>query len=461
VSFWTISRVGAAIDGMLDGARPEGEAPLGAISTDSRTTAEGDVFLALGGERFNGHDFVAAAVARRAAALIISEPRAGAGAGIPLFVVADTTRALGSLGMHRRRAWGGPVVAVAGSNGKTSTKAMIAAALGSRLTVHVTPGNQNNHVGVPHALLAIPDHADVSVIEIGTNHPGEVGQLRAIVEPDIAVVTSIGEEHLEGLGDLEGVLREETAVLDGASLAVCPADCPGVAAAAARRGVPVVDAGLATSAVHPSGWGLDESGTGWFVLDGTRFAVPLIGVHNIRNALLAVAVARACGVSDEDAARGLAALPPIAMRSQLEPAGGLLLFNDAYNANPSSAREALLTLDAIGGDRPRVAVLASMLELGVHASRLHDEIARLALASRAGTIVAIGLFRDAFARVAPHDARVVSGEDAEEVWPRLRERLSGDSVVLLKGSRGTRLERLVPHLREFAGLAPTAVPIAH
>jgi len=459
--FWTLSRVAQALDGELAGARPEGHVPLTAIVTDTRHVAPGDVFVALVGERFDGHDFVREAVSRGAVAVVVADGTRATGLGVPAFVVHDTTRALGSLGRYRRRAWGGPVVAVAGSNGKTSTKELIAAALGAGYDVHATRGNLNNQVGVPLTLLAIPDSAQVAVIEVGTNHPGEVAALRALVEPDVAVVTSIGEEHLEGLGDLDGVLREECAIFQDVARGIAPAGQPEVAREGRARGCPVTEAGLEAGDVRPDRWGMLEDGRGWFTLGEVTVTLPLLGAHNLRNALLAVAVARTFGLGDADAVRGMAEMPAVQMRSALESLGTLLLLNDAYNANPASAREALALLDAVGGDRPRVAVLGSMLELGSKGEALHEEIARRALASRAQLIAGVGDFAVAFARVAPNDPRVITAPDADVLWPSLAARLPIDAVVLLKGSRGTRLERLVPHLRTFAGLAPSPPASSH
>ncbi|MGQ0646270.1 MAG: Mur ligase family protein, partial [Gemmatimonadaceae bacterium] len=295
------------------------------------------------------------------------------------------------------------------------------------------------------------------VIEIGTSHPGEVATLRDVVEPDVSVVTSIGEEHLEGLGTLAGVLREESSLFDGVALAVVPASQPEIGLAAAGRARGVISAGLDAGDVRPDAWGLDDDARGWCTFGSVRLSLPVIGLHNLRNALLAIAVARASGVCDEDAARGIAALRAPSMRSALEALGSLMLLNDAYNANPASAREALATLDAIVASRPRVAVLGSMLELGPQSPALHDEIAHRALASKAAVIAGVGEFAVAFQRVAPGDQRVITADDAEVLWPALKERLTSDSLILLKGSRGTRLERLLPRLREFAGL-PADMP---
>lgn len=459
MTFWTLDRVTQALRDQLTGARPAGGRSLARVVTDSRALAEGDLFVALIGERFDAHDFLADAVRSGAHALVVSDPARATGVGVPVFVVDDTTRALGALGNYRRRAWGGPVVAVAGSNGKTSTKELIAAALAPCFTVHATRGNLNNHIGVPLTLLAIPDDAGIAVIEVGTNHPGEVAALRALVEPDIAVVTSVGEEHLEGLGDLAGVLREEAAVFEDVPLAIAPAGQPEIGAAARAMGRRVIEAGTDAGDVVPESFGIDDQGHGWAVLGETRLTVPLLGTHNLRNALLAIAVARACGVPDDVAAAGIAALAPLSMRSTLEQYGALTVLNDAYNANPASAREALALLATVGAGRPQVAVLGSMLELGVQGSALHDEIARRALASNAQVVAGVGEFVAPLNALAPGDARVITAPDADALWPLLEPRLPKDGVILLKGSRGTRLERLVPHLKSFAGIgSPSAAP---
>lgn len=458
---WTLDRLRLALDDRLQGARPEGRSPLGAVSTDTRQLGRGDVFVALTGDRFDGHDYLADAVRAGASALVVSRASGLQGLGVPVLLVDDTLRALGDLARFRRRLWNGTVVAVAGSNGKTSTRDLVAAALSTTFRVHATRGNLNNLIGTPHTLLALPDESDVAVVEMGTNQPGEVARLRGIVEPDIAVITSIGEEHLEGLGSLAGVLQEECSACDGVSLAVTPASQPEVAAEARRRARAVVEAGLDAGSVRPQRWGMGDDARGWFEIDRTRMEIPLVGLHNLRNAMLALTVARACGVPDEATARGLAGVAQPAMRSALEALGALLVLNDAYNANPASAREALATVEAMATSRPRVLVLGSMLELGAQSAALHDEIADRALASRAQVVAGVGLFNEALQRRGAGDARVIGAADAESLWPALRERLPANALVLLKGSRGTRLERLVPLLRELAGLPPAVSALPH
>lgn len=443
-SFWTLDRVADALEHVCVTPPPRGLASFSAVNTDTRTVAPGELFVALRGERFDAHTFVGDAVKKGATGVVVSDAAVAATLGVPAYVVTDTTVALGHLGRYRRRAWGKTVVAIAGSNGKTSTKELTTAALGSRLVVYATRGNLNNHVGVPLTLLAIPDDADVAVVEIGTNHPGEVAALRALAEPDVAVVTSIGEEHLEGLVDLAGVLREETAVFDGVSVAIVPASQPEVGGAAASRAQSTTSAGLDVGDVRPDSWTITPEGAGVLRFGDVQVRPPLRGAHNLRNAMLAIAVARALGVSIEDAAAGIARTPALPMRSAWMDVGRFTVINDAYNANPASARESLRMLAALDTPRQRVAILGSMLELGAAGSALHDEIARLALAGPAQILAGVGEFARALTRAAPDDPRVVAAGDALEVWPMVASRIQPDAVILLKGSRGTKLERLIP-----------------
>lgn len=447
-TFWTLARIARAL-----GGGPCDDRPITGVCTDTRSIRPGDLFVALKGENHDAHDYLAEAVAKGAAAVVVSDARRGADLGVAVFVVADTLHALGALGRARRLAWGGPLVAVGGSNGKTGTKELIRAALGARLEVHATKGNLNNQVGVPLTLLAIPDGADVAVAELGTNIPGEIALLRRIVEPSIAVVTTVQEEHLEGFGDLAGVMREEASLLDGVPAAVIPADEPVLASESARRARRTVTAGLGGGDLSATAFGLAPDGTGWADVGSTRVTVPLRGLHNLRNAMLALAVARECGVEIGDAAAAIAAVDTStlpSMRSAVTPLGAALLINDAYNSNPGSARAAIALLNQLGTGRQRVVVLGTMRELGTQSTSAHDEIARAALESGAAIVAGIGDFAGAFARVAPNDDRIVAATDVDDLWPKLRARLAADAVILLKASRGVRLERLLPHLTEWA-----------
>src|SRR5215469_11013547 len=238
MTFWSLDRVASAL-----GTGPRGPQALTGVSTDTRTASAGDLFVALAGEHYDAHDLLGAAVERGAAAVVVSRlPRERL--GVPIYEVPNTLTALGSLARYRRRAWGKTVIAIAGSNGKTSTKDLVRSALGAVLEVHATTGNLNNQIGVPLTLLAVPDSADVAVIEMGTNYPGEIPILRGIAEPDMAIVTSIGEEHLEGFHDLAGVLAEEASVLNGVRLGIVPVTEADLVMLARRKARHVITAGL-------------------------------------------------------------------------------------------------------------------------------------------------------------------------------------------------------------------------
>ena len=441
--FWTLTRVADALGGALaDGptksagartnpAHPRGDLALTRVSTDTRMIAPGDLFVALVGENFDGHDFITQAVAAGALAVVVADARRATGVGVPVYEVDDTTKALGALGRYRRLAWGRPVVAVGGSNGKTSTKELLRAALGARLDVHATQGNLNNQVGVPMTLLALDDDADIAVVEVGTNMPGEIAILRDIVRPDIAVITAIEEEHLEGFGDLAGVLREEASLLDGVAIAVVPVHEGALVAEAHARAGRVITAGITVGEFSADRAELDADGYGLLTIGGTDVRVPLRGVHNMRNAMLAVAVARACGIAVQDVARGLDGLDTAkmpGMRSAVQPLGDALLINDAYNANPGSARAALALLTAVAGSRPRVVILGTMRELGDQTARAHREVARDAVASGAAIVAGIGEFGPALRDVATGDPRVISAVDVDDLWKALAPRLAPNAA---------------------------------
>jgi len=463
MTFWTIDRVADALQPLANVNLPRGSHSFGRVWTDTRTIAAGDLFVALVGERFDAHEFLPQAVASGAAGLVVSNLERARGLNVPVFEVADTLVALGALGSYRRRAWAKPVVGVVGTNGKTSTKELLRAALGSTLETHATQGNLNNLVGVPLTLLAIPDAADVAVIEMGTNQPGEVARLRAIVEADVTVVTSIAEEHLEGLGDLAGVMREELAACDGVATAVVPAAQPDVVAEARKRARVVVAAGLDAGAMKADSWELEPDGRGRIHLADADVRVPLRGVHNLRNTMLALAVSRELGVPLDRAARGIAEMPVPPMRSNVEQLGAVTLVNDAYNSNPGSARAALELLQHAGRGRQRVAILGTMLELGPSGPALHESLARDALASPIEILAGLGEFAGAFERAADGAGRdrLVTANDVDSLWNRLASRLEPNAVILLKASRGVRLEQIVPKIREWAGVGGQTTDTGH
>ena len=448
--FWTLDRIAAALADQAIGNLPRGPGEVSAITTDTRKIQKGNVFVALRGERFDGHDYLGDAVRDGASALVVSRaPKLGT-LEVPLFEVRDTLVALGALARYWRRAWGKTIVAVAGSNGKTSTKDLIKSALSRAYVVHATSGNLNNRIGVPLTLLALPSESEIAVVEVGTSIPGEVSILRDIVEPDMALVTSIAEEHLEGLGDLAGVLREEAAIYDGVALGIAPSAQPEIADVARAKAKRLIVAGLEPTAdVRPDRWELGPDGLGVIEIAGVTVRPPVRGLHNLRNAMLALAVARECGVSYEDAAAGIADAPQPKMCSSWEQVGDVTLINDAYNANPGSTRAAIELLKGTGSGRQRVIVLGTMRELGSASEQCHADIAGLALASGADIVAGIGEFAPALQKQNERD-RVITAPDVEDLWPQLQARLQRNAIILLKASRGVQLERLVPHLTTWA-----------
>lgn len=453
VPFWHLSRLAQALSGRARGSLPTGDRFINAVSTDTRAISRGDLFVALRGDRFDAHDYLQQAVDAGAAALVVQRAPALQSMNVPVYLVDDTLVALGDLAHFWRRAWGRTVIGVAGSNGKTSTKELTRAALGGVFCVHATTGNLNNRIGVPLTLLALPADADIAVVEMGTSVPGEVATLRKIAAPDVSVVTSVAEEHLEGLGDVEGVLREEAAAFDGVALGIAPSAQPEIVAAARERAARVISAGLSDADLAPDRWAIGADGLGVLELEGVAVRPPLRGLHNLRNTMLALATARACGVSLQDSARGIAAMPQPKMRVAWENHGTLTVVNDAYNSNPGSARAIIAMLTDLGPARQRVLVLGSMRELGARSSECHDAVARAAVESGAELVAGIGDFSAALERVAPFRDNVLTADDVEQLWPMLQPRLAPDAVIFLKASRGVALERILPHITTWAASA--------
>lgn len=451
---WTDAEVRHAL-GLPSGSEEAGT--FSGVSTDSRTVRPGDLYVALVGERFDGHDFVGAAIEAGARAAVVSRPVPGT--DLPLYSVGDTLVALGRLGAHRRASLAVPVVGITGSSGKTSTKDFTRAALAAGMEVHATAGNLNNRIGVPATLLATPAGVDVVVLEMGTNEPGEIATLAAIGRPTAGILTTVGESHLEKLGSIEGVLEEKLDLIravpaDGTAVV---GDLPEVLPGAARRVHPGTRvAGWSERAdtdLRPVDARADDRGAYSFSWRGAPVSLRAPGRHMVQNALLALAVAEALGVDAAAAAAAVSAVEPGWMRGQVETIGGLTLLLDCYNANPQSTRAALESLELHRGGG-RIAVLGSMLELGERSVSLHEEVLRHALERDVDIVVATGRFADAARAVGSRAARpaLVILDDPVAEYPRLRSLLGGEQVVLLKGSRGVALEGLLPLLRaDFAG----------
>ena len=436
------------------------------ICTDSRRLQAGQLFVALRGERFDGHAFLGdPALASSAAAVLVSEGRRDeVPEGMPAVVVRDPRAALGAIAAAHRRRLTLPVVCVAGSNGKTTTKEILAAVLATRFRTQRSEASFNNDIGVPLSLLAVDASHEVAVLEAGTNHPGELAPLVRMIAPTFGVVPQIGREHLEHFGDIEGVLEEESALartLPTEGVLFLNGDCTAACRLADLTRARVVRTGSGPG----NGWRARALGTDW---DGTRFeleapdprwngtyTVGVPGRHMVSNAVLAIAVAAELGV-DPGAARGaLAGFRGARQRLQGSERRGIRWLDDTYNANADSTLASLRTLADLPCRGRRIAVLGDMAELGEHTAEAHREVG--AEASRLGIdlLVCVGRSAADTASGAGDPDRVLRFPDVESAASALRPLLRPGDCVLAKASRSSRLERLL----EWLASEPSGIPI--
>jgi UDP-N-acetylmuramoyl-tripeptide--D-alanyl-D-alanine ligase len=434
------------------------------VSTDTRTLAPGALFVALRGERFDAHDHLAEAGAKGACAAIVSESwLAGGGAGpaaLPLLAVPDTLAALGALARAHRRRFRIPVIGVTGSNGKTTTREMIAAILATRGAVLKTEGNLNNEVGVPLTLFGLDASHAAAVVEMGMNHPGEIARLAAIAEPQVGVVTLAAPAHLEGLGSVEAVADAKAELYQGlpeGGVAIANADDARMlrrAQSSGRRMITFSAAkGRRGDVVVLEIVSQGEDGLRFVLGVGNRevgvHAPALVGAHNAANAAAAAAAAIALGCTDREIARGLAAVRPVGRRLRLERLpSGVRLLDDCYNANPASMSAALGTLVALAGPGVRaVAVLGDMLELGAFEEEAHRALGAEAARAGVSALAAFGPRARGIAEAAREGGLApFHTEDVDALVRWAKATIAPGDVVLVKGSRGMKLERLVEAL---------------
>ena len=426
------------------------------ISTDTRTLTRGALFVALSGENFDGVEFLEQAARKGAVGAVVPAGRTLPPLDLQWYAVPDTTVALGDIARLYRRRCAARVIGVTGSSGKTTVKEMLARAIAGERSVHATAGNLNNQIGVPLTILAAPPEADVWVLEMGSNAPGEIARLAAIGEPDDALVTTVGPAHLEGFGDESGVMREKLALVRAAKPAGCvvvgekPAQL-GSSARAIRPDARV--AGLDAGADwRPDTWGV-EAYSCWFERGGVRYEIPVGGEHHLRDGLLAAAMAESIGVAPVTIARGLSDYRPVGMRGALRQLGGLTVVADCYNANPESFSSAIDYCVSAFPGRPLTAVVGSMLELGPRSAVAHELVAHALIEAGFDPIVALGEFGPAFDRLSgiPNGSRFARAANPASAVETLAAELEGNEVILVKASRGERLERVVEELEARFG----------
>ncbi len=457
----TADFVARALDTAVVGRPPQGA--FGGVSTDSRSVAAGELFVALAGPSFDGHDYVDAALAAGAAGAVVRRdfvPAADPGAC--RFPVDDTLRALGELAGAWRREHSALVAAVTGSNGKTTTKEMLAAILGQRHREHKNQGNFNNLVGLPLTLLALEPSHTVCITEMGMNAAGEIARLTEIASPEVGVITNVGPAHLGSLGSLEAVAAAKTELFTGLSPAACAVvnlDDPWLAPWAERLDCRVLTFGFGPRA-DCRAYDISAVGTRQaFSLQmpqgpavRVRLAVP--GRHNVANALAAAAAAWALGQGSQAIVAGLESFKPVKGRLNLSwVPGGPLLVNDTYNANPASLAGGLQALKDIASGRRMALILGDMLELGPEAGRLHHQAGAAAVGGGCRVVLALGRFAGevaAGARGAGLEAQSARAfDDLDQLVQAALGLLGEGDVVLVKGSRSMGMERAVARLEEM------------
>lgn len=450
----TLEEIVHAIGGRTLGANAPLPISVASVGVDSRAVSRDQLFVALKGENFDGHDFVADALAAGAAAALVCRLEAvpeAIGSDGRLIAVPDTLAALGQLARYYRRQIATTVIAVVGSNGKTTTKSMIHAVLSAQRQGKMAPRSFNNAIGVPLTLLSADPTDEYLVVEIGTNSPGEVASLARIAQPEIAVVVSLGQEHLEFFDNLDGVAAEELSILAHVSdggLAVIHEDAVERARKIGAATLKRISFGLGEPAdLRATDVTMSADGVSFRLNGRFDYQIPVIGPHNAVNALAAIAVGRRFAMEYEAIADGLRRMTPPPMRMEVRRQNGVTILNDAYNANPTSVRAALATLSAWPGGGRAVALLGDMHELGRHAEACHAIVGQDAARSAARLVIAVGRFAecvgDGARSIANGDQQIVTFANQKQAAAALPGLLRNGDVVLVKGSRAAGMERLI------------------
>jgi len=451
----TVDEVARAVGGRL--CRGEADLRVTSVCTDSRRIRPGQLFFALRGERFDGHCFVGQAVDAGAGAVVVERTEEIGASTAAVIQVADTLAALQELARYNRDKFRGPVIAITGSTGKTSTKEMVAVVLSARFKTLKTPGNMNNEIGLPLTLLEMDESHEALVLEMAMRGPGEIAALCRVARPTGAVITNIGEAHIGRLGSVDNIARAKGEILDllpADGFAVLHRDSPFIQREAARCRGRVIYFGLGKDAdIRAENICSEAAANRFTILAGGERAdvrMPLPGRHNVENALAAAAVGLMLGIPLAEAAGALARAAQGDKRLEIFPHRGMTIINDTYNANPASTRAALDVLAGIAAVR-RVAVLGDMLELGERAVPAHREIGAAA-ARRVDYLVAVGelaaeIARGALAAGLPA-GRVYCCRTNREAADFLHRLLTAGDAVLIKGSRGMRMEEIVRELQK-------------
>jgi len=429
------------------------------VNTDSRTTKAGDCFFAIGGENFDGHDYIADAFAKGAVCAVVSKDiEAEKFPGKCLLKVADTIRALGELAREYRRRAGYKVIAITGSAGKTTTRQIIFHVLSRRFGVHQSPKSFNNEIGLPLTLLGAAEDDQIVIAELGSNHPGEISCLTRIAEPDIAVVTNVYPTHLEGFGDMQTIIREKLSISEGLKpdgVLIINGDFDQLLRSCRAKELRFTTFGKSDGCDYRAGNIRTDGQAGRFTIDGVGVYLPLVGPANVENALAAWAVSSQLGLTINDFVQALETLLPVTMRSEILQIGTLTVLSDCYNANPASMKntlEILTKLDPAGQCR-KVFICGDMGELGSQSENLHAELGRDVAQAGVQLMLAVGKLSKIAAEAAQANAdnylQIKCFEDTVSACNNLHEFIKDYDIILVKGSRAARLEAVVDKLKEL------------
>ena len=442
-----------------------GEISFSGVSTDTRSISPGDLFIPLAGENYDAHDFIGEALEKGAAGVLTSRdltPEQIPGKPACIIKVGNTLTALQQLAAYNRRQFRLPVVGITGSNGKTTTKDMIAAVLSQKFKTLKTQGNLNNQIGLPLTILKLDETYQAMVVEMGMSSLGEIHRLAATAKPDIGVITTIGESHLEMLGSMENIAQAKGELLDHLSpqgLAVLNGDDPRIRKIRNRFPGRAVFYGLG-DANHIQAKEVVPTAEGMIFKAGLHFPgresteilihLPVMGRHNVLNSLAAIAVGWELGLPAEAIKKGLEGLVLTGMRLEIIESQGLKIINDAYNASPASMKAALKTLKDISGKRRTIAVLGNMFELGQREREGHMEVGQAAAELGIDCMVTVGQLAGLAAAEA-EKAGMKAGAifkctDTPEAVDRLKALVGEGDVILVKGSRGMRMEEIISGL---------------
>ena len=447
------------------------DVPLSGLSTDSRTLTPGQAFLALRGDRYDGHDFLSAAVNGGAAAVIVETPTTALqelrAQNLAMITVKSTLEALGDLALWWRKQWPGRVVAITGSNGKSTTKEMAASILFLEANIKKSPGNYNNLIGLPLTILSLKGVHQAAVLEMGMNRPDEIRRLAQIADPHIGLITNIAQAHLEGLGNLQGVVEAKAELLEmmsSNSTAILNGDDQQYPELASRFSGRTITFGLGrTNEVRAENIRKVGDNAQAFDICLAQERIPvrirLPGIHNVLNALGGAATAYGLSLSKGSIARGLEQFVPLKGRFQVTRLNGdIRIIDDTYNANPSSLGAALNTVQELRSEKQGLVVgLGEMLELGTQAPQLHRDAGRLIAGSGTRYLVALG----------EHGAQIVEGAceggmdkaqthlatSHDEMIDVLKAQVREHDIVFLKGSRRVFLDKVVDDMKEFLGIS--------